>query len=90
MKDSTYLAEMARHIRMDVLDMVFDVKDGHPGPAFSSADIITALYFGGVLNVDTENRGGRIVTDLFFPKAMPVRLFIAPLFAGASSLKKKN
>jgi transketolase len=39
MKDSTYLAEMARHIRMDVLDMVFDVKDGHPGPAFSSADI---------------------------------------------------
>jgi transketolase len=57
MKDSTYLAEMARHIRMDVLDMVFDVKDGHPGPAFSSADIITALYFGGVLNVDTENPG---------------------------------
>lgn len=49
------LKETARLIRKDVLEMVYEVKDGHPGPAYSSADIITALYFGGILSVDPEN-----------------------------------
>ncbi|WP_319477984.1 transketolase [Marispirochaeta aestuarii] len=42
-------------LRKDVLEMIYDVKDGHPGPAYSAAEIITALYFGGVLNVRPDN-----------------------------------
>ena len=48
------LKKMAAILRLDVMEMVFDVKDGHPGPAFSAADIITALYFGGVMRVRPE------------------------------------
>jgi transketolase len=55
MSDVSYLHETARKIRIDVLNMVYDVKDGHPGPAYSSTDIITALYFGDILKVDPEN-----------------------------------
>ncbi len=48
------LEDMARLLRKDVLEMIMNVSDGHPGAAYSSADIITALYFGGILTVDPE------------------------------------
>ncbi len=51
----TELKEMARLLRRDVLEMVMDIKDGHLGPSFSSMEILTALYFGGVLNLDPDN-----------------------------------
>lgn len=53
--DVTVLRKTAARLRLDVMEMVCEVKDGHPGPAFSIAEIITTLYFGGVLNVDPEN-----------------------------------
>jgi len=53
--DVKELKNMARLIRRDVLEMVYDVKDGHLGPSYSAADIITALYFGGVLNIDPSH-----------------------------------
>ncbi|MBI9102707.1 MAG: transketolase [Spirochaetales bacterium] len=49
------LEKMAKRIRLDVMEMVYDVKDGHPGPCFSITEIVTALYFGGIINVDPEN-----------------------------------
>ena len=49
------LEKMAARIRLDVMEMVFDVKDGHPGPSFSVAEIVTALYFGGILNIDEND-----------------------------------
>jgi len=49
--DVKQLQDTARLIRKDVLEMIKDACDGHPGPSYSVADIITALYFGGVLNV---------------------------------------
>lgn len=39
------LAEVARQIRLDVLDMVYRRKAGHPGGSFSCAEILAALYF---------------------------------------------
>lgn len=39
------LQEVARHIRLDVLDMVYRRKAGHPGGSFSAADILATLYF---------------------------------------------
>jgi transketolase len=39
------LQECARQIRLDVLDMVYRRKAGHPGGSFSAAEILAALYF---------------------------------------------
>ena len=49
------LEKTASQLRLDVLEMVYDVQDGHPGPAFSIAEIVTALYFGGILNIRPED-----------------------------------
>ena len=41
----TTLQEVAHRIRLDVLDMVYRRKAGHPGGSFSAAEILAALYF---------------------------------------------
>jgi transketolase len=43
--------ERARHIRLDVLDMVYRRQAGHPGGSFSCAEILASLYFHQ-LNID--------------------------------------
>ena len=43
--DIERLREKAKVLRRDVIEMVYRAKDGHPGPALSIADIVTALYF---------------------------------------------
>ncbi len=52
--DCSDLQTIANKIRLDVIKMVYEAKDGHPGPAFSAADIITALYFK-VMQIDPAN-----------------------------------
>lgn len=39
------LQQVARQIRIDVLNMVYRRKAGHPGGSFSAAEILAALYF---------------------------------------------
>lgn len=39
------LEKIAKQLRLDVMNMVYEAKDGHPGPAFSIADVVTTLYF---------------------------------------------
>lgn len=46
------LAALAYEIRQRSLRMVYEAGMGHTGGDFSSAEIVTTLYFGGVLNVD--------------------------------------
>lgn len=38
------LRQMAQHLRLVAVDMVYKGKDGHPGPALSIADIVTTLF----------------------------------------------
>lgn len=45
------LEKTAKQLRLDVVKMVHDAHDGHPGPALSAMDLITALYFK-VMQVD--------------------------------------
>ena len=45
-----HIEDAAREIRRDVVEMVYQSKDGHPSPSFSAADIIAALYFE-VMNI---------------------------------------
>ena len=45
------LRKMANRLRLKVIEMLFNAKSGHPGGALSSAEIISTLYFGDILNI---------------------------------------
>ena len=47
--------EKACAIRTDIIEMVHEAGSGHPGGSLSCTDILSALYFGGVLNHDPSN-----------------------------------
>ena len=49
------MKSMAGDIRVDIVKMVAEAGSGHPGGSLSAADIMCALYFGGVLKHDAEN-----------------------------------
>ncbi|MGQ9625704.1 MAG: transketolase [Anaerolineae bacterium] len=47
--DLQALKEMARTLRLDILDMTTKAGSGHPSSSFSAVEIVTALFFGGIL-----------------------------------------
>lgn len=49
----SYLTEKAKEVRKAALTMIYKAQSGHPGGSFSSADVITALYFR-MLNIDPQ------------------------------------
>lgn len=53
MMDRQSLDKMAKKLRFEAVRMVYEGKDGHPGPALSIADIMTALYFD-IMNIRPE------------------------------------
>jgi transketolase len=44
------LKALARQFRLDILDSTTRAGSGHPSSSFSAVEIVTALYFGGILN----------------------------------------
>lgn len=54
--DIQKMQEMAKKLRLEAVRMVYEGKDGHPGPALSIADIITTLYFD-LMKIDPKNPG---------------------------------
>ena len=51
----TELERRANDMRADIVRMIAEAGSGHPGGSLSGADILAALYFGGVLEHDPEN-----------------------------------
>jgi transketolase len=49
MPDFQALDELARSLRLDVLEMTTRAGSGHPSSSFSSVELMTAIYFGGIL-----------------------------------------
>lgn len=49
------LKEKAKVIRRHVVEMISAAKSGHPGGSLSAADLMTALYFGGIIRHDPQN-----------------------------------
>jgi transketolase len=43
------LKEIAKQIRLDILDMTTRAGSGHPSSSWSAVEIVTALYFAGIL-----------------------------------------
>jgi transketolase len=44
------LEKIAKELRLDILDMTTKARSGHPSSSFSAVEILTALFFGGILN----------------------------------------
>lgn len=61
----TELERRANEMRRDIVSMIAEAGSGHPGGSLSCADILAALYFGGVLEHDPADpqKAGR---DRFF------------------------
>jgi transketolase len=48
------LQEIARRLRLDILEMTTKAGSGHPSSSFSATEIVTVLYFAGVLRYRPE------------------------------------
>lgn len=48
------LKKIAKELRLDVLEMTTRAGSGHPSSCFSAVEILTVLYFGGVLRYRTS------------------------------------
>lgn len=53
--DTAALQAKATDIRKDILTMITEAGSGHPGGSLSCTDILTALYFGGVMDYDAND-----------------------------------
>lgn len=53
--DLEQLETQANTLRIDIVKMLTEAGSGHPGGSLSAAEILTALYFGGVLNHNPAN-----------------------------------
>ena len=51
--DIKELKEIARKVRIGIIEEVYNGKSGHPGGALSCADILTVLYFNQ-MNIDPQ------------------------------------
>jgi transketolase len=49
------LSARTRSIREDIVRMTTEAGSGHPSSSLSAAEVVTALYFGGVLRHDPRN-----------------------------------
>lgn len=54
-EDRAKLEELTRQIRHDIITSTTKAGSGHPSTSLSMVEIVTTLYFGGVLRYDTEN-----------------------------------
>ena len=53
--DISELEKLALELRRLALKIIFQAGSGHPGGSFSATDLMTALFFGRILNYDASN-----------------------------------
>ena len=49
------LNALANDMRIDIIRMLTEAGSGHPGGSLSCIDVLTALYFGGVMQYDVDD-----------------------------------
>ena len=49
------LEKIAKELRKSILNIIFNAGSGHPGGSLSATDILTAIYFGDILQYDSSN-----------------------------------
>ncbi len=73
------LEKIANNIRRVIVTMIHRSKSSHIGCSLSSADIWTALYFGGVMNIDPKHPAADDRDRLVLSKGHGVSAFYATL-----------
>lgn len=53
------LSSIANKLRLDIVDMIYNAKSGHPGGSLSVIDILTVLY-KKEMNLNLDDKGQRI------------------------------
>ena len=53
--DISKLKKIAKELRKSILNVIFNAGSGHPGGSLSATDILTAIYFGDILQYDSSN-----------------------------------
>ena len=53
--DLSALRSRATEIRRLIVEMLAEAGSGHPGGSLSAVEVVTALYFGGLLRYDAAN-----------------------------------
>jgi transketolase len=56
-EDRARLVEIARELRRDIVTSTTAAGSGHPSTSLSMVELVTALYFGGVLRYDPADPG---------------------------------
>ena len=51
----SFLNNISKDIRKDIVNMLFKGGSGHPGGSLSSTDILVNLYFSGLVNINKKN-----------------------------------
>ncbi len=54
-EDVAELTQIARQLRRDIVKATTAAASGHPSTSLSMVEILTVLYFGGVLRYDSQN-----------------------------------
>lgn len=65
---------IANRMRHDIVSMVSEAKSGHPGGSLSAADIMSALFFSGLMKYNAEDPSDHTQDRFFLSKghAAPV------------------
>src|SRR5918996_5605133 len=53
--DRSEMDDIARRLRRNIVTSTTKAGSGHPSTSLSMVEIVTALYFGGILRYDAEN-----------------------------------
>jgi transketolase len=77
--DADTLKELARDLRLDVLEMTTRVASGHVSSSYSAVEILTALYFGGILRYRSDEPHWPKRDRFFLSKGHAAPIFYAVL-----------
>ncbi len=83
------LQKLARLIRYYILVMTTEAGSGHPTSSLSATELMTALFFGGVLRFDANNPKFPNNDRIIFSKGHASPLFYS-LWAAAGKLTEKE
>lgn len=53
--DKAKLSNKSRELREDAIKMLYKAQSGHPGSAMSTMDVLTVLFYGGILKHSPKN-----------------------------------
>lgn len=76
--DINELEKIAKNIRIDIVEQIYNAKSGHPGGALSIADILTVLYFNQ-MNVSPEDANSNLRDRVVLSKGHAVAALYAVL-----------